>query len=168
MPSGTPLDDTVRAAVLADIQARQLGRNAIARKHRLGLATVSDIARTAGIHDAFDRARTARATANRQTDLKARRLEEAENCIDDAARIRDRYFDPYTTVITGPDGAKKITLDEPDAASLRNFVTSYAVLMDKHLALVKHDSDQGHDDAKSMLVGISEGLRAMQRARDGG
>lgn len=166
MTSGRPLEDQVVAAIIADIEARQLGRNAIARKHEVGLGVVSRIARDAGIHDAFDRSRTARATADRQADLKARRIEEAENCLDDASRLRDRFFDPYEITVSTPVGAQTLVLDVPPAAELRNFVTAYAVLIDKHVALTRHDSVDTHDDAKSMLIGIAEGLEAFQRARD--
>jgi hypothetical protein len=156
-----PLDDQVRAAILIDIEARQLGRNAIARKHGVGLGTVSDIAKAAGIHDAFDRTRTARATADRQADMRSRRATMAEDALDDAERIRDRFFDAYTVVVTGPTGSDTITLDVPDAASLRNLVTSYAVLIDKHIALDRHDSDGGMAELGSMLDGLIDkfGLR---------
>lgn len=154
MPTGPPLDPDKRAAILADIQARELGRNAIARKHRCGLGTVSLIATEAGIYDAFDRAQTARATADRQADMKARRARLAEDLLDDAERIRDRLFDPYSAALTTREGVEVVELLEPDAASLRNFATSIAVLLDKHIALDRHDADGGLSEVGSMLDGL--------------
>lgn len=149
-----PLDPKKRAAILADIEARELGRNAIARKHRCGLGTVTTIAHEAGIYDAFDRTQTARATIDRQADMKARRARLAEDLLDDAERIRDRLFDPYTQAVSGREGVERITLDEPDAAALRNLMTSIAVALDKHLALDKHDQDGGMSEVGSMLDGL--------------
>lgn len=145
-----------RAAIIADIEARDLGRNAIARKHGVGLGTVSDIARNAGIHDAFDRRQTARATADRQADLRSRRAQLAEDLLDDAERIRDRFFDPYTSALTTREGVEVVDLLEPDAASLRNLTTSLAVVLDKHLALERHDQDGGMSEVGSMLDGLLE------------
>jgi hypothetical protein len=161
MPTGPPLEPEKRAAILADIEARQLGRNAIARKHRVGLGTVTTIAHDAGIYDAFDRAQTARATADRQADMKARRTRLAEDLLDDAERIRDRLFDPYSAALTTRDGVEVVELLEPDAASLRNFATSIAVLLDKHIALDRHDADGGLSEVGSMLDGLLDkfGLR---------
>lgn len=154
MPRNGPLDPNKRAAILADIQARQLGRNAIARKHHVGLGTVSTIAHDEGIYDAFDRTQTARATADRQADMRARRAQLAEDLLDDAERIRDRLFDPYTAAVSGREGVERVTLDEPDAAALRNFMTSIAVALDKHIALDKHDQDGGMSEVASMLDGL--------------
>jgi hypothetical protein len=154
MPTGPPLEPDKRAAILADIEARQLGRNAIARKHRVGLGTVTTIAHDAGIYDAFDRTQTARATADRQADMKARRTRLAEDLLDDAERIRDRLFDPYTQAVSGREGVEKVTLEEPDAASLRNIMTSIAVALDKHVLLDKHDKDGGMAEVGSMLDGL--------------
>jgi hypothetical protein len=161
MARNGPLDPVKRAAILADIEARQLGRNAIARKHRCGLGTVSTIAHEASIYDAFDRTQTARATADRQADMKARRAQLAEDLLDDAERLRDRLFDPYTAAVSGREGVEKVTLEEPDAASLRNIMTSIAVALDKHVVLDKHDQDGGMAEVGSMLDGLLDkfGLR---------
>lgn len=142
MATPPPLSPEVRAAVLDDIRARQLGRNAIARKHGVGLGSVSNIARENGIHDAFDRSQTARATADRQADLAARRAQLAEDLLDDVDRIRDMQFDPYEVAIsTIRDGVQKVWMDRPDAAGIRHYSHALSNLIDKHLALSKHDQD---------------------------
>lgn len=148
------LDPQVRAAIVVDIQDGQLGRNAIARKHHVGLGTVTNIAQAEGLRDAFDRRQTARATADRQIDLAARRALFAENALDDADRIRDRFFESYTSAVSSREGVEQITLDEPDAGALRNFITAYAVLIDKHIALVKVDSDPGVSAVDKWLSGM--------------
>lgn len=155
------LTDQQRAAIVVDIQAATMGRNAIARKHRVGLGTVSKIARDAGLHNAFDRSQTAQATSDRQADMAARRLEIAESLLDDIEDIKAQFFDAYTWVGSSKDGVVKTTLPRPDATALRNLATSVAVLVDKHLALVRHDAGQNHEGAKTMLGALADGLREL-------
>ena len=158
---GSQLPEGVRDAILADVKARELGRNAIARKHHVGRVTVSEIAKAAGIDDAFDREPTARATRDRQADLRAGRAQLAENLLNDAARIRELFFASYTTTLGTRDGIETVVLDQPDAGALRNLATSLAVLVDKHVVLERHDQDGGLAELGSMLTGLAEkfGLR---------
>jgi hypothetical protein len=45
-------------------------------------------------------------------------------------------------------------LPEPDSASLRNYATSAAVLIDKHVALTRYESDSGAEGARGLIGGI--------------
>lgn len=158
------------AAILADIQARadgtlDLGRNAIARKHGVSFDLVTRIAQEAGIVDAFDRRRTARATADRQADMRARRVELAQETLEEAAEALARLSAPYQWVGNGRDGVDTRELPQPDAVAFRNLATAYAVLVDKHLALDKHDlgSDEaaeGRSLIKDFMSAVTESVRA--------
>jgi integrase len=70
-----PLDETKRAAILADIRAGQKPRNQIARDHDVSPSTVTGVAKTAGITDAFDRSQTLKATRAKSDDNAAKRAQ---------------------------------------------------------------------------------------------
>lgn len=68
-----PIDPEVRAAIVDAIRAGDRSRAAIAREHGVAAATVGNIAKAAGLTDAFDRSRTAAATEAAKNDNAARR-----------------------------------------------------------------------------------------------
>ncbi|MGW9210962.1 helix-turn-helix domain-containing protein [Embleya sp. NPDC055664] len=57
------IDDTVRAAILADVAAGTLSCRVIAKQHGVSPSTVSKLAAEAGPADAFERTQTQKATA---------------------------------------------------------------------------------------------------------
>lgn len=80
-----PLDPAVSAAILDAVKAGGRSRAAIAREHGVSAATVGNIARRAGVVDAFDRSATAAATtaalvdnASRRAALETKLLQRAE------------------------------------------------------------------------------------------
>lgn len=114
----------------ADI-GRQLGRSA---------TTIGRIGEQLGL--SWDRTRTAAATAARSTDLAARRAELAALLLDDAFKIRERLYKPYTVVGFSKDGEPlTVELTEPPAAELRNIMTTIGIAVDKHLVLARADAD---------------------------
>jgi hypothetical protein len=165
-----PIPDTTRAAILADIQAGQKGCNAIAREHGVSPGTVENIARDAGLVDAFARTKTENATRARQSDLAARRAVIAEMLLDDIQALRDRAWQPYQVVTSSQHGAEITTLELPPLRDAQAAYTSIAVALDKHLALVRHDGDTGGDleSARSLLgdLGRALGLAADQLGRE--
>jgi transposase-like protein len=66
------IPDHKRAAILADIRARQKPLRQIARDHAVASSTVHNIARQNGVKDAFDRSRTKKATEAKRVDHQAR------------------------------------------------------------------------------------------------
>jgi transposase-like protein len=121
VPSRIP--DEARAAILADIEAGQLSRNAIAREHGVSTTSVSQIAKDAGIEQAFSRENTQKATEAAVIDAKARRAALASNALDGAT-------------------AALATLRERIAKmSDRDLITLFGVATDKHVALNRVDSD---------------------------
>lgn len=149
-----------RAAILADIQAGELSRNAIARKHKRGAATITDIAKTAGLTDAFDRSDTETATRARAADMKARRAVLAADLLDDVDRLRKRAWAEYEYYERTREDVVRVTLDLPPLGEARNAYTAIGISIDKHLALVRSDTDAGADAARSMLGQVAQGLNA--------
>ncbi|MFI0897740.1 hypothetical protein [Streptomyces sp. NPDC020983] len=167
-----PLDDTKRAAILTDIRAGKLSRNAIARKHGVGAATVTKLAKTTGDATTFDRSQTQKATRAVEADSRARRAALAADLLDDAARLRARAWEEYTVVVGTAQGAETVTLELPPLGDVRSAYTAVGIVVDKHLALDRHDHSGGADvtDAVSMLTNLAAGIRriAEQEADSGG
>lgn len=165
-----PLPEDLRAAIRADIEAGEKGRNAIAREHGVSAQTVSNIADDAGMHGAFSRLQTENATRARQADLAARRASIAQMLLEDAERMRERAWAEYPVVVTSQQGAEVVTLEQPPLRDAQAAYTSIAICLDKHLALVRHDGDAGGDleSAKSLLgdLGRALGIAADQLGRE--
>jgi hypothetical protein len=166
-----PLDPAKRAAILADIRAGTLSRNAIARKHDVAASTVTKLAKDTGDTTAFDRSQTEKATRAQEADSRSRRAELAAALLDDAAKLRARAWEPYTVVVGTAQGAERVTLDLPPLGDVRSAYTSIGIVVDKHLALDRHDhaGGAGVDDAVSMLTTLAAGIRriAEQEASSG-
>jgi transposase-like protein len=163
MPPRIP--DDKRAAILADIQAGKLSRNAVARKHQVSVSTVTKIANENGEADAFDRSQTKRATQARVTDLQARRAAFSERLMGIAERVADRLEAPYQVVVSGRDGADIVDLVLPPLGEVRSGMTAIGIALDKSLRLIDFDSgDDGTDGAKGLLRTL--GAAMTDAARD--
>ncbi|MFE3197176.1 helix-turn-helix domain-containing protein [Embleya sp. NPDC059237] len=117
------IDDTVRAAILADVAAGALSCRAIAKRHGVSPSTVSKLAAEAGPADAFERTQTQKATAAATVDQAARR-----------AALGDAW-------LTLAEEAVAHTRAELDDANAAKAAVIAAVATDKHLALDKHGID---------------------------
>lgn len=164
--ANVPVTDAERDRV-AELHAQGQSRAQIARELGRSPNTIGRIATALGL--SWDRTRTEQATRARQADLAGRRAELAALLLDDAFRIRGRFFTVYVEkrAVGSAEGVEVVTIrhDEPPAAELRNLVTSVAVVVDKHLALVKHDTaDQGAAGARSMLGDLGRALGAAAAA----
>ncbi|HEY8590198.1 MAG TPA: hypothetical protein VIL55_11665 [Naasia sp.] len=155
-----PIPDDERAAILDDIRAGQLSRNAIARKHKRSVGLVTKLAHEDRGADAFDRSHTEKATRARRTDLAAARAELAERWLHLANELLDQTGAPYLVhAFAGKDGVfRQRELPRPPSGDLRNLVTSAAVATDKHLVLERHDTDDGVDAARSMLGDVAAAI----------
>lgn len=133
-----------RQAILADIQARAGSTRAIGAKHGVSDNAVRKIAKEAGITDAWSREQTENATRARVADMKAVRTALAADLLSDVVRLRERAWSEYTVPMAagGKDGGiEMVTLKQPPLAEVRNAYTSIGIIVDKHLALDRHDSD---------------------------
>ncbi|MEU6033983.1 hypothetical protein ABZ801_01095 [Actinomadura sp. NPDC047616] len=145
------LSDDVRAAIIADIDSGQLSRNAIARKHGVAPSVVTKLARQAGNPKAFDRTNTAKATEAAQMDAKALRASLIADLYADAQRFRARSWEPYTQVISGPDGPELVTTKLPPLRDQQAGYTALAICLDKALKLESVDADNGAEAGRTMV-----------------
>jgi transposase-like protein len=158
-----PLAADKRAAILKDIQAGKLSAHAIAKKHGVAQSTVSRIAGKDVGEAAFDRSQTQKATRAVEIDNRARRALEATAFLDDIARLRARAWEPYTVVVGTAQGAEEVVLALPPLGEVRSAYTAIGIVVDKHLALDRHDNSgpPGASDAVSMLDQLAAGIRAI-------
>lgn len=154
-----PLPDKQRAAILQDIRAGQKSRNQIARDHGVAASTVTRLAETTGHDDAFDRSQTEKATRAKAIDVKALREQLKLDLLEDAQRLRQRAWNPYQVVVSTPQGADVVTIDEPPLTETRAAYTAIGIAIDKSLVLEKHDATGGDSGARSMLDALAEGIR---------
>jgi transposase-like protein len=139
-----PLSTRKRSAVLADIKAARANGTSvrqIARDHGVSPSSVTKIAAEYGIADAFGRSQTENATRAREVDCKALRAQLKVDLLHDAQRLRGRAWSPYTVVVSTPEGAERVTLDEPPLPDVRAAYTAIGIAVDKSAALERHDSD---------------------------
>lgn len=153
-----PLPEDKRAAILADIQAGTKSRNQIARDHSVSVGTVSNIARDAGLTDAFDRTQTEKAARAREVDAKALRAQLKLDLLEDAQKLRARAWAPYEVVVSTPQGADTVMLSEPPLNEVRAAYTAVGIVVDKSLVLERHDAVDGAGGAKSMLANLADAL----------
>jgi transposase-like protein len=167
-----PIPDDVRAAILEDIRAGEMGCRAIARDHDVDPATVSKIAKDAGIADAFQRGQTENATIARQADNAALRASTSRRFLDEANKLLDDLHQPCTVFnFGGKDNTyEEHELPEPPSAEKRNLIVAAATAFDKHLAADRHDGNTGGDvtAARSLLgdLGRALGIAAEQLGRE--
>lgn len=152
------LDDQTREAVIADIRAGQLSRNAIADKHQIGRSTVTKLAKQAGADQAFDRSATAKATEAARLDAKALRAALIADLYSDAQRFRERSWAPYTQVITGGSGPELVTTKLPPLRDQQAGYTALAICLDKALKLEQVDADGGAEAGRTMVGELRDAL----------
>lgn len=155
-----PLDPDKRAAIIADIEAGK-GRNAIARDHEVGQATVTLIAAQEGFSEAFDRSASKRATEARAVDVKARQTELAQLLVEDVHRLRRMLWEPCTVYKFGGKDNTLAThdLEEPDFEGKRNLMTTIGIAVDK-IAILTRDDSQGLAAVDSWLRSLGVGQTA--------
>lgn len=142
-----PLAAEVRAAILADIHAGQLSRNAIAKKHGVGAGTVTRLAQEAAGPTAFDRSKTKKATAAAVADNAAERAGQSTRMLVLTGLAMDRLAETLPT------------------ASPMVAATAFGILADKHLAFEAHDAvGTGVEDAKTLITGLFDSLREQRGA----
>lgn len=156
-----PVTDQERERV-RQLHADGWSRAAIARELGRSASTVGRIAARLGLP--WDRTATEAATRARTADLAARRAELAGLLLDDAFRLRERLYAPtivYDWIKTGEAAGTFVshTLDLPPHADARNIMTTVAIAVDKHLALVRADQDDaGGADVDRWLAAITGGV----------
>lgn len=153
--------DDEREAIAQAIRDKPEGTSASALARQLGVSktTVTTIAKENGLDDAFDRSKTANATAAKQHDNRARRAALVQAYLDDAEKIRERLWQP-AEAINPLGGLLEFRL--PPGRDTRDLVMAGTSLVKATIEVEKHDQgDGGADDAKSMLGRMVTGLAVL-------
>lgn len=155
-----PISPDKRDAILTDIRAGEKSCRQIARDHKVSPSTVSDLAKDAGMPDAFARSQTKNATAAVVADSRARRAEISRKFLEKADQLLDRMDEQHRAFnFGGKDNTfAEEWLDRPPPAELRNLIVSAAVAFDKHLAGERHDAGGDASAVGGMLGRLLEDL----------
>lgn len=163
MPKRLP--DDKRAAILADVEADDRSAGQIARDHGVSTTTVRAIAKEAGIENAFARENTKRATAAKQVDLAARRVELKALLLEDAFWLRTKARGKATVNAMDPkSGEIVIRKIRAQSGDVRNYYAALGIAVDKFRNLDSLDVENGTAHAQSMLGKLAEGLSAAAQA----
>jgi transposase-like protein len=127
------ISDDKRAAILADIKAGTLSRNAIARQHSVSVSTVTKLAKDSGNPNAFDRSQTKKATEAKAADDKAR-----------IAEIQSRLLDLSEAALTQ-------TLAELADLKADRAATVLGIALDKYRALQTGSDTRSLSDVDAWL-----------------
>lgn len=132
------IEEACREAIASGVGSR----NSIARAFEVGASTVTRICKAATPPIVWDRSATAQAVEARAVDMKAERQRLAADVLADITRVRERFFDKEL-----PHSAFSVAMgvtrwDAPASPNeLRDLATAFGILVDKHLVLVRADSD---------------------------
>ncbi len=118
-----------------------MSRNAIAKDVGVSPSTVSRICAEATPPITFDRSATAVAVQAVQMDHKAERARISTRLIQEIVGLLTLMHAPHVVVGWYEGSASEHVLDRPTSGDVKNYMTTIGIALDKHLALVKHDSD---------------------------
>ena len=119
-----------------------MSRNAIAREVKVSAASVTKVCATAKPPISFDRSATAAATEAKVQDLKAQRAELSELAVAEVRRLFGLLTAPHEVIHWDKDGfMHRGEIERPTSGDVKNYATAIGILTDKHLALIRHDSD---------------------------
>ncbi|GIM88885.1 hypothetical protein [Paractinoplanes toevensis] len=159
------IPDEKRAAVLADVKSGEKSRNQIARDHDVSVGSVTNIARAAGMTDAFDRSSVENATRAAVADNRSRRAALASALLDDADKFRARAWGKYEYYERGQFGPELVSLDKPPLRDAKEAYVALGIALDKHVVLERHDAtDPGV--MGSLLGTLLDGLQAKHGTGD--
>lgn len=143
-----PIDSKTRARVIELARSidpktgKPMARNAIAREAGISGSTVAGICAKAVPPILFDRTATKAAVEAHTLDLKAQRQELAQTSIDSARALYRKLTAPHEVIHWDKDGfMHRGEIDTPTSGDIKNYAVAIGILLDKHLVLVKHDSD---------------------------
>lgn len=136
-----PVDAKTRARI-RKLARDGMTRNAIAREVGVSPSTVSKVCEAARPPITFDRTATAAAVEAHSIDMKAVRAKLSEQAVERVGKLFDLLDAKHTVFHFDKDGVMSTgTLDRPTSGDMKNYITSIGILIDKHIALVRYDSD---------------------------
>jgi hypothetical protein len=155
------IPDATRHAIEQAIRegAGTVSCRGLAREHGVSAGTVRNIAKAAGLAGAFTRASVENATRARGADMASRRARIAEDMLDLADHLVKRARAPYEVWIGTPQGAERVTYDEPPLNEVRQAMTAIGIAVDKHMALIRFDTkDNGNATALALVDALAASL----------
>lgn len=154
MPRGTKQQRTQ----VAELHAKGLGRNSIAREIGCSVGTVTGIARELGL--AFDRSMTETAVAARKTDCAERRSRLEQQLLDDAERLRGQVWAPHEYIDHGGKEYVEVRWlqDEPTPSDKLKLMQAARAALDGSLKLTQLEAATGDEPVKALLVGLGRAL----------
>lgn len=144
-------------ALIRELHAQGLGRNAIAEATGLAAGTVTRIAGQLGL--SFARSATAAATAARQVDLRDRRQQIVEQLYDRAQANINRLNGPeYRHRVQTATESFVVSDEAPPSPDERNHAQSINSYLTAAARLEAVDADRTSQAARSMLTKLGEAL----------
>lgn len=157
---GRPPVDSKTAAKVRRLARSGLSQAEVARRCEVSRSTVARICAAAKPPISFDRSHTSAAVQAHATDLKAQRQALAEDVLVQARGIMAKFTAPHVKVGWYQGMGSEHYLDGPESGDVKNYAIALGILLDKHLVLVKHDSEgvdlQGLD---AFLAHLIPGMR---------
>lgn len=144
--AGKPPVDLKTRAKIRKLARTGISQAKVAAACGVSRSTVAKVCREARPPISFDRSKAKAAIAAHTVDLKARRVELAQLLVQDAYDLRDKAWSKKEVVICTPEMAEtgkppvRFEVDR-EAKEVQSFFTSLGIALDKHLVLVRHDSD---------------------------
>ena len=155
-----PIDPSVRQAIVAAIRTGGRSRASIAREHGVSPGTVTNVARDAGLTDAFDRTKAKKACEAAQADAKALRARLALDLLHDAQRFRERSWTREEVELSSDNGSRTVVKQLPDLRAQQSGYTALAICIDKAAVLAREDRPDASEGARSLLGDLAIGLQA--------
>lgn len=135
-----PVDSKTRA-LIRKLARDGKSRNAVAREAGVSTSTVTKVCSEARPPITFDRSATKVAVEARVVDLKARRVELAQLMLETAFTLHGKLFEQRTVSTTDGSGGVVSYEVDPTAKDWQATLTAIGIATDKHLLLVRTDSD---------------------------
>jgi len=137
-----PVDPKTRARVVELAKVLPpMSRNAIAREVGISSSTVSRIVAAELPEHSWGRVATKAATEAKLVDLKAARAELATDVLAEARAILAKFQAPHVKVLNHQGVGYDHPMAGPESGDVKNYAIALGILLDKHLLLVRHDSD---------------------------
>lgn len=140
---GKPPVDSKTRAKIRRLAREGLSQSEVARRCDVSRSTVAKVCAESRPPISFDRSKTREAVAAHAVDLKARRQRLAADMLDDVDQLRARMWTEHTVQGVTKDGEHWQYEDVYGPRDLQALFTSTGIAIDKHLVLVRHDSDGG-------------------------
>jgi len=144
--AGKPPVDLKTRAKIRKLARTGISQAKVAAAAGVSRSTVAKVCREARPPISFDRSKANAAIEAHQIDLKARRIELSQLLVQDAFDLRLKAWSKKEVTICTPEMAEEgrdpVTFEvDREGKEVQSFFTSLGIVLDKHLVLTRHDSD---------------------------